>query len=88
MKKLILLTAAVAALATVITWTALGANLGWTKTSRAVKTVDEVTGLEGVTYEKHFSPGLDFLGASLFGAGALAGASIFLRSKSKPSTKN
>jgi hypothetical protein len=82
MKRALLILAAVTVLATVAIWLALGADRGWTKTQRAVKTSDEVTGIEGITYEKKFSPGLDFLGAGLLGAGVLAGASLFVRSKS------
>ena len=83
MKRSLQILAAVIALATIVTWAALGADRGWTKTKRAVKTADEVTGIEGITYEKQFRPGLDFLGAGLLGAGVLAGASLFVRSKSK-----
>ena len=60
-------------------WAASGANRGWTKTSVPTKTLDEVTGIEGVTYEKRFVPGVDFLGAALLGAGILAGVSFLFR---------
>jgi hypothetical protein len=53
-------------------WLGTGANRGWTKTSVPVKTLDEVTGIEGIAYQRRFVPGLDFLGASWVGAGALA----------------
>ena len=69
------------ALAVVATWAASGANRGWTKTSRAVKTVDSVTGLDGIPYEKHFSPGVDFLAVGLAAAGALAGVSFLTKHK-------
>ncbi|HMP82937.1 MAG TPA: hypothetical protein PKA41_09585, partial [Verrucomicrobiota bacterium] len=49
------------ALATVVTWAALGASRGWTKTEAEVKAVDEITGIEGISYEKKFQPGEDFL---------------------------
>jgi hypothetical protein len=61
------------------TWLATGANRGWTKTSLPVKTLDEVTGIEGITYQKKFLPGVDFLGAAIAGAGLLAGTSFFFR---------
>lgn len=86
MKKLLRILAIVVAVASVTAWAALGANRGWTKTQAQVKTIDEVTGIEGVSYQKKFQPGLDFLAAALFGAGILAGASIFIRSK--PSTNH
>lgn len=47
-----------------ITWFAFGGNPGWTKTSVPVRTVDEVTGIEAVTYEKRFVPGIDFFAAA------------------------
>lgn len=60
-------------------WVFSGANRGWTKTSEPRKTLDEVTGIEGITYERRFVPGLDFLGSALLGAGILAGASLLFR---------
>jgi len=82
MKRALQILSAVVALAVIVVWIALGANRGWTKTEKEVRTLDEVTGIEGIAYEKRFQPGLDFLGAGLLGAGILAGVSIFFRSKS------
>jgi hypothetical protein len=62
-------------------WAATGASRGWTKTSVPKKTLDEVTGIEGVTYEKKFVPGLDFLAAAVFVAGILAVPSFLFRNK-------
>jgi hypothetical protein len=81
MKKSLRLLALVVALAAAGTWFVTGANRGWTKTSVEKKTLDEVTGLEAITYEKQFVPGLDFLGAALLGAGALAGLSFLFRNQ-------
>jgi hypothetical protein len=77
------------ALAAGIVWLAAGASRGWTKTSVPIKTVDEVTGLEGITYQRRFVPGLDFLGSALLGAGVLSGASLMFRNKTNrpPSSK-
>jgi hypothetical protein len=72
------------ALASSAVWIAAGANRGWTKTSVPVKTVDDVTGIEGIEYRKHFVPGLDFLGAMTLGTGILAGVSFFFRKDNKP----
>jgi hypothetical protein len=83
MKRTLQTLALVVALGGVITWLATGANRGWTKTSVAVKTLDEVTGIEGITYQKKFLPGVDFLGAAFGGAALLASASLFFR---KPKT--
>jgi hypothetical protein len=82
MKKLLRIIAVAVALAATATWLATGANRGWTKTSVEKKTVDEVTGLEGITYEKRFSLGLDLLGGALLGAGLIAGVSFLFRNKS------
>ena len=65
--------------AAVTTWIVTGASRGWTKTSIAVRTLDPVTGIEGISYEKKFLPGVDFLGAAAAAAGLLAGASLFFR---------
>ena len=62
--------------AAVALWLFTGANRGWTKTSEPRKTLDEVTGIEGITYEKRFVPGLDFVGVALLGGGILAGGSL------------
>ncbi len=87
MLKTLRIIALVLALAAIGTWLFTGANHGWTKTSVPIKTVDEITGLEGVSYQTRFLPGLEFLGAALLGASLLAGASfLFGCDKSKPPT--
>ena len=83
MRKTLRLLAALVILAAAITWAATGANRGWTKTSVPVKTLDQVTGIEGITYQPKFLPGVDFLGAAFGGAVLLAGASFIFR---KPKT--
>ena len=87
MKKILQLLAALVLVAAGATWLATGANRGWTKTSVAVKTLDPVTEIEGITYEKKFLPGVDFLGAAALVAGLLAGTSLFFRNK-KPIQTN
>ena len=79
MKKILRLLAVLVLLAAGATWVATGANRGWTKTSVMVRTLDPVTGIEGITYDKKFLPGVDFLGAALGGAALLAGTSFFFR---------
>lgn len=64
-----------------VVWLTAGANRGWTRTSQPVRTVDEVTGLEGIEYRKQFVPGLDFLGAALVAGVAVGGASFFFRNQ-------
>jgi hypothetical protein len=79
MKRALQLVAGLVALGTVITWAALGAHPGWTKTQARVETLDEVTGIRGITYTDRFQPGVDFLGAGLLLAGALGTGSLFFR---------
>jgi hypothetical protein len=73
MKKILQILALAVVLAAGLTWLATGANRGWTKTSVPVKTLDDVTGIEGITYQSKFLPGVDFLGAAFVVAAALAG---------------
>ena len=86
MKRVLQLLALAAAIGAVAFWAGTGAHRGWTKTSVPIRTPDEVTGLEGITYEKRFVPGLDFLGCALLGAGILAGVALLFRNK--PRTEN
>jgi TRAP-type C4-dicarboxylate transport system permease small subunit len=79
MKRILRLLALLVVLAAAIIWLAAGANRGWTKTSVPVKTLDAVTGIEGISYQRKFLPGVDFLGAALAVAGLLAGVSFFFR---------
>lgn len=88
MRKTLQLLALLVVLAAAVTWLATGANRGWTKTSVPVKTLDEVTGIEGITYQKKFLPGVDFLGAAFAGAIVLAGASFFFRKPKTNQPKN
>jgi len=69
------------------TWLVTGANHGWTKTSVPVKTLDPVTGLEGITYVPKFLPGVDFLGVAFASAALLASASLCFRHSKPNQTK-
>jgi len=84
MKRILQLMAVLVLLAAGATWLATGANRGWTKTSVVVKTLDPVTEIEGISYQKKFLPGLDFLGASALVAGLLGGTSLFFRKRNQP----
>ena len=81
MKSTLQLLAVLVVLVAGTTWLATGANRGWTKTSVAVKTLDPVTGIDGITYQKKFQPGVDFLAAAALGTGLLAGVSLFFRNQ-------
>lgn len=81
MKKTLRIFAAMLLLAAVIAWLVNGASRGWTKTSVAIKTLDPVTEIEGITYQKKFLPGVDFLGAAAVSAAFLVGTSFLFRKK-------
>lgn len=82
MRRILRYLALFVAVGAVVAWFSLGANRGWTRTSVPIKTVDEVTGIEGVQYQNKFVPGLELLGAALFGATLLAGLSWLFRNHS------
>lgn len=81
MQRALTYLAASLAVGVLLIWAALGANGGWTKTSVPRTVLDEVTGIEAITYEARFVPGLDFVGAGLLGAAALIGVSLVFRKK-------
>jgi hypothetical protein len=83
MKKSLRLLALLLALASLGFWAAKGAHTGWSQDRVPVKQLDEVTGLEQITYEDRYVPGLDFLGGGLALAGLLAGVSLFVRNQNK-----
>ena len=62
-------------------WIALGAGLGWTKTSKAVMETDPVTGLVYPVYTTGFYPGADFLAGILALGGVFFAASFLARSR-------
>lgn len=74
-------------LGTIGLWLALGAHRGWTKTSVEVRTVDEVTGIEGISYEKRFVPGVEFLGGGVIAGAILLGTSFLFSKKQKHRTE-
>jgi len=80
LKKSLRLASFFVALVTLVVWLFGGPNLGWTKTSEMVKSRDEVTDQEIITWEKRFLPGVDFLAGGLLASVVLVGAS-FLRLK-------
>lgn len=69
-------------------WAFEGANRGWTKTSVPKTIHDEVTGLDGVTYEKKFVPGVDFLAVMIAISAALVGVSFLFRTKGSAHASN
>jgi hypothetical protein len=81
MKRALRVSAVILLLASMGLWLAKGANRGWTKTSVPTKTLDDVTGIEGVSYRPGFIPGADFLAATMAASGFLAAGSLFIRNK-------
>jgi hypothetical protein len=80
-KKALLILALLVVLSALAFWALKGANCGWTRTNIQHQTPDPVTGLSGVTYEKGFVPGLDFLAAAALAAAGMAGVSFLLKNK-------
>jgi hypothetical protein len=75
------LTALFVALVTVVVWLFGGPNLGWTKTTVKIETIDPITEQTAVRWEKRFVPGVDFVGQGL-GLGVIVfGASFLFRKK-------
>ena len=83
MKKALQVIAVLLAVAASGIWLATGAHRGWTKTHVEKITVDEITGIEGRSYEQKFVAGVELLGAGLLAAGAVAGISLFFRNQPK-----
>jgi hypothetical protein len=83
MKRILRILAVLIALGGLCYWLATGSNTGWTKNRVEKRTVDEVTGIEAVTFEDRFVPGVDFLGGVALGAGTLIGISFLFRKKQK-----
>ncbi|HKS36506.1 MAG TPA: hypothetical protein VJW76_04910 [Verrucomicrobiae bacterium] len=84
MKTILRLSAIIIVVAAVVAWFVGGTNRGWTKTSVPVMKKEPVTEIEYQEFEARFSPGVDFLGAALLGAGVLAGVSFLFRNKPTP----
>jgi hypothetical protein len=83
MKRILRSIAMILIVGALAVWAATGANRGWTKNKVQIKTVDEVTGLEGIQWQDKFVPGVDLLAASTLGAGVLVGISFLFRTKPK-----
>lgn len=79
MRKSLQLVAFLVAAISMSWWGLAGANTGWTKTQVPHSVADPVTGLQGITYERRFVPGLDFLVATDFGCVLLFAASFLFR---------
>lgn len=63
-------------------WAAKGAHRGWSQNKVPISQKDEITGLDYVTYEDRFVPGIEFLGAGVGLAFGLFAASFLIQRKS------
>jgi hypothetical protein len=88
MRLLLQLLAGVLALGALTLWLVTGAHRGWTQTTVQKRTMDDVTGIEGITYEHRFVMGLEFLGLAGLGAGLLAGGSFLFHHKQNNQATN
>lgn len=73
-------------LGTVGFWAAKGAHTGWSQNRVPVPQTDEITGIEYVTYEDRFVPGVEFLAGGVGLAAGLLVASLFFKRPPAPST--
>jgi hypothetical protein len=88
MQRMLWMTAGLIAAAGIAWWLVAGRNTGWTKTSVPIRELDPVTEIESTTYHKAFLPGVDFLAATLAGAGALGAVGWMVGRSSKSSLKS
>lgn len=71
---------------TVIFWGVKGGHRGWSQDRVPIPQIDEITGIEYVTYEERFVPGVDFLAGGIGTALALFAISFLFRPKPQPPT--
>lgn len=62
-------------------WVSKGAHTGWSQNKVPSKQVDDITGIEYITYEDRFVPGVEWLGTGLGLGAAFFAASFFFRSR-------
>jgi hypothetical protein len=77
-RKLRVLSAVIAVFC-IAAWVLLGANRGWTKTTRTRMEKDPVTEIEFPKVEKHFDPGVECLAVGLLVSILLASGSFLIR---------
>jgi hypothetical protein len=70
----------------VIFWVAKGSHRGLSQDRVPVPQLDEITGIEYVTYEERFVPGVDWLVGGIGAAVVVFAGSFFFRSKPQPPT--
>jgi len=65
----------------IVYWSGKGAHTGWSMDRVPSPQVDEITGIEFVTYEERFVPGIEWLGGAIGLATLSFGLSFFFRTK-------
>ncbi|KXU37092.1 hypothetical protein AXK12_02300 [Cephaloticoccus capnophilus] len=65
----------------IVYWSGKGAHTGWSMNRVPVTQVDEITGIEFITYEDRFVPGIEWLGGAVGLAAVAFGLSFFFRTK-------
>lgn len=73
--------AAFCALFSIIYWAGKGAHTGWSMNRVPIPQVDEITGIEYITYEDRFVPGVEWLAGGVGLAALFLATSFFFRSK-------
>jgi len=68
----------------IVYWSGKGAHTGWSMDRVPTTQVDEITGIEFITYEDRFVPGIEWLGGAVGLAVLSFGLSFFFRNKEKP----
>jgi len=68
----------------IVYWSGKGAHTGWSMNRVPVAQIDEITGIEFITYEDRFVPGIEWLGGAVGLAVLFFGLSFFFRTKQKP----
>ena len=81
MRTVLRLAALFVTLVTLVLWLFGGPNMGWTKTSVMMKTIDPITEQEQIHWEKRFLPGVEFLAAGVLAGFLLFGTSFLFRKK-------
>jgi len=70
----------------IVYWSGKGAHIGWSMDRVPTAQVDEITGIEFITYEERFVPGIEWLGGAVGLAVLSFGLSFFFRNKEKLTT--
>jgi len=68
----------------IVYWSGKGAHTGWSMDRVPTTEVDEITGIEFITYKERFVPGIEWLGGAVGLAVLSFGLSFFFRNKEKP----